>query len=298
MDLKQLAYFVQVVDAGGFTRAAGLLGVDQSIVSRNVRRLEVELRQTLLIRDGRGVMPTEAGRHWLMHSRGILHQVSRARQELEERRGAPVGHIVIGLPPSIGLNLTARLVKDFRRRFPDATIGVVEGLSASLLDHLNTGRIDLALVHNPVPSGQFDFRALLDEPLCLVSRGRSPPGKVSAGRPVPMAELQEMDLIQAGRPNAVRMVLESRMASLGLRLNVTLEVEGIPSVLDLVANGHGHAVLPRATILGVPWKWSLTCRRIVRPAVMTTLALATAARRPVTPLMTSTADLVSDLLRA
>ena len=69
MDLKQLEYFVNVVDFGGFSRAARLLGVAQPAISRQVRSLEVELRQSLLVRNGRGATPTEAGKRLLEHER-------------------------------------------------------------------------------------------------------------------------------------------------------------------------------------------------------------------------------------
>jgi LysR family nitrogen assimilation transcriptional regulator len=78
VDLKQLEYFVTVVDVGGFSRAARLLGVAQPAISRQVRGLELELRQTLLLRNGRGAVPTEAGKRLLLHARSILLQVERA----------------------------------------------------------------------------------------------------------------------------------------------------------------------------------------------------------------------------
>src|SRR6188768_2216216 len=87
MDLKQLEYFVRVAELGSFTRAAIELDVAQPALSRQVRLLEVELRQNLLVRNGRGAVPTEAGKLLLDHSRGILHQVERAREELGRIRG-------------------------------------------------------------------------------------------------------------------------------------------------------------------------------------------------------------------
>ena len=72
MDLKQLEYFVRVAELGSFTRAAQVLGVAQPALSRQVRLLEVELRQNLLVRNGRGATPTEAGQLLLEHGRGIL----------------------------------------------------------------------------------------------------------------------------------------------------------------------------------------------------------------------------------
>ena len=89
MDLRQLEYFIRVAELGSFTRAADVLGVAQPALSRQVRLLEVELRQNLLQRHGRGAVPTEAGELLLAHGRGILHQVERARDELAQLRGYP-----------------------------------------------------------------------------------------------------------------------------------------------------------------------------------------------------------------
>ena len=88
MDLKQLAYFVRVAELGSFTRASIALNIAQPALSRQIRLLEVELRQNLLTRNGRGALPTEAGNLLLKHGRGILHQVEVAREELGAVRGA------------------------------------------------------------------------------------------------------------------------------------------------------------------------------------------------------------------
>ncbi|MFZ9440589.1 MAG: LysR family transcriptional regulator, partial [Hylemonella sp.] len=91
MDLKQLEYFVRVAELGSFTRASGVLNIAQPALSRQVRLLEVELRQALLQRNGRGVTTTEAGRLLLEHGRGILHQVARAHEDLGRVGGALAG---------------------------------------------------------------------------------------------------------------------------------------------------------------------------------------------------------------
>src|SRR6202790_2017718 len=102
MDLKQLEYFRHVAELGSFTRAASFLSVVQPALSRQVRQLEVELGQNLFERNGRGVALTDAGARLLEHTRGILLQVSRARQELEDQKSGDSGHFVLGLPPSLG----------------------------------------------------------------------------------------------------------------------------------------------------------------------------------------------------
>ncbi len=94
MDLRQLEYFVRVAELGSFTRAAVELDVAQPALSRQVRLLEVELRQNLLVRNGRGAVPTEAGKVLMEHGRGILHQVQRARDDLGRLRGGLAGQRV------------------------------------------------------------------------------------------------------------------------------------------------------------------------------------------------------------
>ena len=218
MDIRQLSYFVRVADHGSFTRAASILGVAQPALSRQVRSLEVELRQALLTRNGRGATLTDAGRRLLEHARGILYQVERAREDLEGLRGAPVGHAAIGLPPSVGRSVTASLVSEFKQRFPKATLGIVEGLSTHVLDWLALGRIDVGLAYNPVPSRQVETVPLISERLYLISPVQVKHKVAQMGKPVPLRELPQYGLIVPSRPHAVRMFVETRLANAGARI--------------------------------------------------------------------------------
>src|SRR5574343_416429 len=157
MDLKQLEYFVRVAELGSFTRAAHALDVAQPALSRQVRLLEVELRQNLLVRNGRGATPTEAGKLLLDHRRGILHQIARAREELGRVRGGLAGRVAIGLPPSLARALAVPLTKAFRHNLPEASLSISEGLSAALQEGLLNGRLDLAVLYNPTPQTGIDI---------------------------------------------------------------------------------------------------------------------------------------------
>src|SRR5258708_5760934 len=148
MDLKQLEYFRHIAELGSFTRAAAYLSVVQPALSRQVRQLESELGQSLFERNGRGVVLTEAGNRLLEHTRGILTQIGRARQDLEDQRNGDSGHFALGLPPSLGRSVTVPLVDAFRRSLPNANLVTVEGLSTYILEWLAVGRVDCALVYN------------------------------------------------------------------------------------------------------------------------------------------------------
>lgn len=298
MDLKQLAYFVHVAELGSFTRASAFLGVAQPALSRQVRTLEVELRQSLFDRNGRGVTLTEAGKRLLAHGRGILQQVERARQDMEDERGAASGHLAIGLPPSVSRVLTTALVTAFRQRFPKATVTVVEGLSAYALEWLQIGRIDCAVVYNVAPSPAIDLLPVLDEALYLVSARA--PGGPREGPPTPLATLAEVELVMPSRPHSIRMLVESALVAEGLRAHVGIEIESVPAILDLVRQHRLHAVLTLNGVRSHGHEDVFTVRPLV-PArgprrLVTTQWIATSAQRPRGPLVEQATALLRELM--
>lgn len=296
MDLKQLEYFVQVAELGSYTRAASRLAVVQSALSRQVRALEVELRQPLFIRTGRGVTLTEPGKRLLEHGRGILQQVERARHDIESRRGEAGGRVVIGLPPSVSRTLTGPLVKAFRERLPNATLSVVEGLSAYVLEWLAIGRVDCAVVYNVAPSPAVDLQPVLDEALYLVSARAEPRQGRLVGAPIALDEVAELDLVIPSRPHSVRMLLEAALAAEGRSPRVALEVQSVPAILDLVQHDALHAVLALGAIQASGNEAAFRARPIGKPRLKTTLWIATSAQRPRGPLLERASDLVRELL--
>ena len=296
MDLKQLEYFVHVAELGSFTRAASFLSVVQSALSRQVRALEVELRQPLFERTGRGVTLTEPGKRLLAHGRGILQQVERARLDIESHRGEASGRLVIGLTPSVSRTLTGPLVRAFRERLPNATLSIVEGLSTYVLEWLAIGRVDCAVVYNVTPSAAVDLLPVLDEPLYLVSaRASSGHGRL-LGTPVALAEVAKHELVIPSRPHSIRMLLESALAAAGSKAKVGLEIESVPAILDLVQHDGLHAVLALNAIKGSGNEAAVRARPIGRPTLCTTLWIATSAQRPRGPLIERASELVRELL--
>ena len=297
MDLKQIEYFVQVAELGSFTRAATVLRVAQPALSRQVRSLEVELRQPLFDRNGRGVTLTAAGARLLAHGRGILQQVERARQDLEDQRGAATGLLSIGLPPSVSRTLTAPLVEAFRERFPRATLSVVEGLSTYTLEWLGQGRVDCAVVYNATPTAAIDLQPVLQERLYLFSARGS--GRSLVGRPLPLARMAERELVIPSRPHAIRMRVETVLAEAGLKPRVALEIESVPAILDLVQRHALHAVLSLGAVRGSGREAAFTARPVALGEgrlLATTLYIATSSQRPRGPLLEQAAALLAELL--
>ena len=296
MDLKQLEYFVHVAEFGSFTLSSRFLRVAQPALSRQIRSLEVELRQTLFTRNGRGVTLTEAGKRLLEHARGIAQQVERARHDLEQQRGAVSGRLVIGLPPSVSRTLTAPLVRAFRERFPSASFGIVEGLSDHLMEWLAVGRVDFCLVYSSTATAAVELQPLREEPMFLVAARTERQADRLIGPVVPLAEVAQAELVIPARPHSIRMLLDSALADAGLKARVALEIESVPTILDLVRNEGFHAVLTLNAIRRSGNETAFHVRPIGKPRLKATLRLATSAQRPRGPLMEQAIALVKELV--
>ncbi len=293
MDLKQLEYFVRVAELGSFTRAAGVLNIAQPALSRQVRLLEVELRQNLLLRNGRGVTTTDAGKLLLEHGRGILHQVERAREDLGRVRGALAGRVALGLPPSIARMMTVPLTRAFRKRLPSAALSISEGLTISMQEGLLTGRLDIALLYNPPASPELNTLPLLDEELFLI--GPRPSRGKAVAQPISLKEVSALPLVIPSRPNAIRMVVETEMAGIGCKPEISLEIDGVAAILDLVADGAGYAVLPKYALATMQRPETYQARPIEKPRLASRLALATAAGRTTTMTQQAMLELIQQV---
>lgn len=298
MDLKQLEYFRHVAELGSFTRAAAFLSVVQPALSRQVRQLEAELGQNLFERNGRGVVLTDAGARLLEHARGILTQIGRARQELEDQRNGDSGHVALGLPPSLGSSVTVPLVKAFEKLLPNARLATVEGLSAYILEWLSLGRVDCALVYNATASATVDVQPLLEEQLFLIApREAGTLGQSARGNCITLAQLADYPLIIPSRPHAMRMSVENALANVDRKIRVAHEIECIPAVIDLVRQGHGYGVLPMNALKSTPWAAQIAVKPIISPVLKTSLSIATSAQRPKSPLMRKAIEVIRDIVR-
>ena len=303
MNFKQLEYFVHVAELGSFSKAALVLDIAQPALSRQVRSLETALRETLLLRNGRGVVLTEAGQRLYEHGVNILQALAQAENDMGERRDEPLGRITIGLPPSVGRQLTLPLIDGFQRRCPKARLAIVEGLSSHITEWITTGRVDIGLLYNPEAPPALEITPVIEESLCLVSPRTASPGTASAiapptAVPLPLAELPQYPLIVPERGHAIRKLLETQAVLAGLKLTIAWEVSSIAAIIDLVCAGYGHAVLHASAVAASGRADQLRVRPLVQPRLNSTLCLAVSAHKRPSPLARQAITLLTELVRA
>jgi LysR family nitrogen assimilation transcriptional regulator len=296
MNLRQIEFFVHVAESGSFSRASVLAGLTQPAISRQVSMLERELSLRLLHRNGRGVVLTEAGQRFLVYARGILHQLDGARHAVTGNEADLAGKVAIGLPPSLGQVLTLPLVKAFRERYRSAELAIMEALSLPLQERLVAGRLDVAVIHNPAPSPALKIEPMLTESVCLLSPARGLPPNTRSGA-IPFRTLEQFELIFPGAPHPIRSLVEAEALRRGVKLRVMLEIDAIGMILQLVAKGYGHAVVPYNVVRAGMSGAGIVTRPIVQPSLGSTVALVTPARRPNTLLAEGVADILRNVLQ-
>lgn len=291
MDITQIRNFVTVAEAGSYIRAADLLDVPQPTLSRQVRALEVELRASLFHRHGRGVLPTEAGKKFLEYARSVLNTVDAAILSVRSPDTMYTGRLVIGMTPSIGRILLPTVMPRLVERFPRASLNVVEGLSGALYERVLLGQLDFALLLNPLSSPSLKVVPLYNDPLCLV--GAQPAG--AADKEVSLSEVARLPLIMPHGTQWVRPMLEASAVRLGLNLDISMQIDSTPAIMELVAQGMGYSIMPQglSRVAGLP---PLCWQEIVDPALEVTLSMISPTRQLPSPLPEEAAQLVGETL--
>ena len=293
MDLKQLQTFVTTVELGSISRAASVLHLAQPSLSRQIALLEEDLNERLLTRTGRGVVTTDAGETLLRHARILLDQAERARKDIRDLGVDPTGRVTIGLPPRVSIRIAVPLVEQFRARFPRASLAIVEGLSLSLREQLIAGRLDVALLFDPMPSPALALEPLIRENLQLVG----PPGAELPER-LTLRALAGYPMVMPGSPNALRRVVDAALQPKNLRLDVVAEVGAVQTALALVVAGVGYTILPDSALMQSPAAQSLARAKLGPPQITSVLALALPKHTPIPRLTRAVVEIAGELTRA
>jgi LysR family hydrogen peroxide-inducible transcriptional activator len=169
MELRQIEYLVTVVDEGGFSAAARRLGVAQPSVSEQIRKLEEELRQPLLDRLPRRVVPTPAGQELVEHARQILSRVRQAASRATDAAGLVCGPLTVAAIPTIAPFLLPQLIQAYEKAYPDVKLKVVEDTTPRLIELIERGDVDIALASTAESQGSVHVEHVCDEPLHLMT---------------------------------------------------------------------------------------------------------------------------------
>ena len=247
MELRQLRYFVRVLELGSISRAALDLELVQSALSQQISRLESELSTRLLQRTSKGVVATEAGMAFFREAQLTLRHADQAVRAAQLSR--LTGAVSVGLASTTAAVLGLPLMRAMRERYPDVRLHMVEGMSGHLTSMLNSRQLDLTILFDTQAARRWSVLPLVEEKLFLI-QARSD-GMTAANR-TRMADLKDIPLILPTGTHGLRSALDAAFVRAKFKPQLVAEIDSLAMTMAAVEAGLGSTVQPWAALAGIP----------------------------------------------
>jgi LysR family transcriptional regulator, hydrogen peroxide-inducible genes activator len=245
MQIHQLRYFCAIARTGNFTRAAQHEHIAQPSLSQQIRKLEDELGTRLFDRLGRSVRLTQIGEAFLPRAEAILRQVGAAKLEIQEMAGTEQGKLVIGAIPTIAPYFLPSRLATFAQQFPRVQVSIVEEITSELLNRIQAGIVDLALLALPVPASHCLAHELFRERLYVVVPQDH---RLASLQHVHLKQIENDPFLLLKEGHCFRENTLSACGRARLQPNVVFESGQFTTILAMVAAGTGVSVVPEMAV--------------------------------------------------
>lgn len=274
VNLDQLLTFAMVVEHGGFTEAAARLGLTQPAVSMQIRNLEDRFGVRLIERVGKRALPTAAGRDLLPFVHRLRDEADAAVAHMTRHRAGDFGRVRIGTGATACIYRLPSVLTALRADHPGLEIIVVTGDTPEILDAVEAGTLDLALVTLPAARPSLFIEPVCVETLVAVDPRQTEPEE--ANNALHPAEAAAAPLILYERGGTMRAVIDAWFLAGGCQPRPAMELGNVEAIKNLVAAGLGRSILPLVTVAGDLDRDRFCARSLVPPL---TRSLGLALRR-------------------
>ncbi len=245
MELRQLRYLLKARELLNFTEAAQSLHISQSTLSQQIKQLEEELGIPLFNRIGKRIALTEAGDLFAVYAAQSLKKANDGLLLLKDLNELNTGTIYIGVTYGLRNILTQALVR-FASEFPNINVRVIFSTSEGLIRKLNQLELDLILVFNEsTTEQQFVYQPLFDSPVTLVTSKESP---IACKASVTLEDISKLPLVISTRGDSTSHFIIKAFNQAASNPKVSIEVNDIPTILDLVKTGNWHGILVQTSV--------------------------------------------------
>ena len=244
MDIRQLRYFVKVVELKNITTAAEALFIAQPSLSQHMANLEQELAVKLLDRSVHGTRATAIGEILYRHAKTILRQLDDTRSAIRQESASPSGKVAIGFPTSTSRMLAVPLLASVRQRYPLIEMELVEASSGDLAGQVASDRLAMAVTMDARADARLQIEPILEEELFVVVQASQKGPRVYA-----VDALAGLPLLLPTHPNSVRVATERLLRDRQLSLTLVAETSAVEILILAVEQGLAATVLPMAAFV-------------------------------------------------
>ena len=303
MEIRQLKYYVGVVDHGSVSRAAQRLFIAQSALSKQIGDLEQELDVQLLVRARSGVHVTESGKIFYEYAQAILKQIDDARTAVHCAPESIVGSVVLGVPQSALLPLALPLLQAAHEQLPQVSLHMNEELTGNLLDQLKQGRVDLAIFTSNISLVDIEFEPIVAEEFFWIrGKDQAPPrasGHVDTDE-VTLEEIAAQPLIMSAMQHShcMRAIIERVFVEHGVAMPpLAAEINSVHILKSAVRVGMAPTILPLALVAPEVEAGHLVAHRIRAEGMQRVLGICASREIPLTKAKQAVATLLADVVR-
>lgn len=293
INLNHLRYFYEVARSGNMRRAATRIGISQPALSKQVQALEDTIGLQLFYRTPKGLQPTADGEVAFSYCERIFGHLRDLEAALDLRRKGSAGRLTIGAVHSISTHLLPGYLKAYRQDFSKVRIKVVTVRSRAVLKALSEHRIDVGLIAEQPSSPEFSWRPFMKTPLVVVASPNHP--LATATGPITVDRLHREDMVAFDQPAPTRRVTDRHLAKLGVEPRIIAECPSIDTMMGMVEEDIGFAILPQHCVDGDVKQGKLVVLPVVDWKLERTLYLVHLAGPPLSPTVRHFADLFHTL---
>jgi DNA-binding transcriptional LysR family regulator len=283
MNFKALQSLIAIHETGSFLKASQRLGVNQSIVSMQIKALEDELGVQLFDRSVRPPALLPAGIAMIRPARDIV-ALARTIRDVVCAPEALTGHLTLGVIPTAALTLLPNALEAFAKRYPAVRVLVQSALSEPLIEQVRTGGLDAAIITDPahLPE-ELRGEVIIRERLAIVS---------AIGQPVPSLEsLAGQRFIRFNRHVGVGRIIDNYLSKKGIAPDSVMELDSVEAILAMVERGLGASIVPEKAV--ATYRHRLVVQPVDDPDATRSVALVFRAQT----LKISLLDILIDILR-
>lgn len=291
--LADLRAFVTVGELQSFAAAAKHLHLSQPALSRRISNLEEMLEVRLFDRTTRNVALTLLGERFLAQVRGLVEDLDRSVLNLRDAAQLETGDVTVGCVFSAVHHFLPPVIQAFRDRHPRVLVRIIEEGADEVLDVVKHGDADFALNYIGMQDPELEFIPLLKEPYVLACRADHPLAKRASVR---WDELGAYPLARVSHQSRNRLLIDQALAELPPLPRPVCEVRHVSTLIGLVENGMGVAVVPQLTVPPAPA--NVVGVKLVEPAIGRTIGLIRRAGRTLSPAAEAFAQLLTHASRA
>lgn len=294
MELKQIQYFIALFEEGTVTRAARRLNIAQPALSMQIAKLETEIRQKLFERGPHGMAPTEAARLMYRLYTPIMRDIDHAREHLSRRDVIVTGRVLLGMVSSEAQSVLPESLARFDALFPQVEVSVADGFSAQLIDAVESGRLDAAIINKPRGRLTLHVEPLLVEEMVLVTsvaHGPTLPDEID------LTQQSDIEFVLPTRRNGLRGALDAALMAADVVIKPKFEIDLLSTIVQFVEQSSVATILPRVVVQAKVDEGRLRARTIASPPIVRHIIQVTHPKRPIGPAAQALITIITDEIK-